>query len=179
MAASSARRREKDVMALLMSNYDVDLGNAGGDFGVSQTGNGTQVNGSGGSNASSSNSSATNGSGGTGQGHQSSSSSGGGVNASGLIEEFTVKFKGPEDSTSEYNNPLTWNITWMLLIELCYKQHLMKVDCGTLVLDFRNSIRSSPLRLAFAIGCSIRMWMKAVAVCAWMLSVKRGRRCMI
>eukprot|EP01138_Halocafeteria_seosinensis_P013744 gb/GECG01014035.1/.p1 GENE.gb/GECG01014035.1/~~gb/GECG01014035.1/.p1 ORF type:complete len:165 (+),score=22.17 gb/GECG01014035.1/:1-495(+) len=101
MAASSARRREKDVMALLMSNYDVDLGNAGGDFGVSQTGNGTQVNGSGGSNASSSNSSATNGSGGTGQGHQSSSSSGGGVNASGLIEEFTVKFKGPEDTPYE------------------------------------------------------------------------------
>lgn len=81
----------------LMSNYDVDLGNAGGDFGVSQPQE-PHTNGSGGHNASSSNSSTTNGSGGTGQGHQSSSGSGG-VNASGLIEEFTVKFKGPEDST--------------------------------------------------------------------------------
>jgi hypothetical protein len=81
-----------------MSNYDVDLGNAGGDFGVSQPQE-PHTNGSGGHNASSSNSSTTNGSGGTGQGHQSSSSGSGGVNASGLIEEFTVKFKGPEDST--------------------------------------------------------------------------------
>ena len=86
-----------------MSDYDVDLGNAAGDFGVSsggrvRSGSSPQQQSSISSSSSSSRPSRSSSGGPTAS--SEGNTDGNGTNSNGLIEEFTVKFHGPEDSKS-------------------------------------------------------------------------------